>query len=62
MGNPRNEGLTFPTLPAWQRRGIVVSTEEYEISGFNPIFGKETNLCTETLQTGKFLNSMERRD
>lgn len=35
-------GINLATLPAWQRRGIIISTEEYEISGFNPILGKET--------------------
>ena len=35
-------GINLATLPAWQRRGIIVSTQEYEISGFNPLIGKET--------------------
>jgi len=35
-------GINLATLPAWQRRGILISTEEHEISGFNPILGKET--------------------
>ena len=34
-------GINLATLPAWQRRGIIISTEEYEISGFNPVLGKE---------------------
>ncbi|HPS89396.1 MAG TPA: tRNA 5'-guanylyltransferase, partial [Methanosarcina vacuolata] len=29
-------------LPPWQRRGVIISKEEYEISGFNPILDKET--------------------
>ncbi len=35
-------GTNLATLPAWQRRGIIISKEEYEISGFNPILNKET--------------------
>ena len=34
-------GINLATLPAWQRSGIIVSTKEYEISGFNPLIGKE---------------------
>jgi tRNA(His) 5'-end guanylyltransferase len=34
-------GINLATLPAWQRRGILIYTDEYEISGFNPILGKE---------------------
>lgn len=35
-------GINLSTLPAWQRRGVIISKEEYEISGFNPILDKET--------------------
>jgi tRNA(His) guanylyltransferase len=35
-------GINLATLPAWQRSGIIVSTKEYEISGFNPLIGKGT--------------------
>ncbi len=35
------KGINLAALPAWQRRGIVISKKEYEISGFNPISGKE---------------------
>jgi tRNA(His) guanylyltransferase len=35
-------GINLATLPAWQRRGIIISKEKYEISGFNPILDKET--------------------
>jgi tRNA(His) 5'-end guanylyltransferase len=35
-------GINLATLPAWQRRGVIICKEEYEISGFNPILGKET--------------------
>lgn len=34
-------GINLATLPAWQRRGIIISKEIYEISGFNPVSGKE---------------------
>jgi tRNA(His) guanylyltransferase len=34
-------GINLATLPAWQRRGVIISKEEYEISGFNPVLGKE---------------------
>jgi tRNA(His) guanylyltransferase len=34
-------GINLATLPAWQRRGIMIYAEEYEVSGFNPILGKE---------------------
>jgi tRNA(His) guanylyltransferase len=34
-------GINLATLPAWQRRGIVISKEEYQISGFNPVLGEE---------------------
>ncbi|MCO5383963.1 MAG: hypothetical protein NHB15_19410 [Methanosarcina barkeri] len=33
--------INLGTLPAWQRKGIIISTEKYEISGFNPVLGKE---------------------
>jgi len=35
-------GINLATLPAWQRRGVIISKEEYEISGFNPVLDKET--------------------
>ncbi len=35
-------GINLATLPAWQRRGVIISKEEYEISGLNPILDKET--------------------
>ncbi|MCQ1536582.1 tRNA 5'-guanylyltransferase [Methanosarcina sp. KYL-1] len=35
-------GINLAALPAWQRRGVIVSGKEYEISGFNPVSGKET--------------------
>jgi tRNA(His) 5'-end guanylyltransferase len=34
-------GINLAALPAWQRRGIIISKEECEISGFNPVYGKE---------------------
>lgn len=34
-------GINLATLPAWQRKGIIISKEEYKISGFNPVLGKE---------------------
>lgn len=34
-------GINLAALPAWQRRGIIVSKEVREISGFNPVSGKE---------------------
>ena len=34
-------GINLAALPAWQRRGIIISNEEYEIQGFNPVSGKE---------------------
>ena len=34
-------GINLAALPAWQRRGIVISAKEYEVSGFNPLLGKE---------------------
>ncbi|MGB9941015.1 tRNA(His) guanylyltransferase Thg1 family protein [Methanosarcina sp.] len=34
-------GINLATLPAWQRRGVIILREEYEISGFNPVLGKE---------------------
>jgi tRNA(His) guanylyltransferase len=35
------KGINLAALPAWQRRGIMIHTKEYEISGFNPIIGKD---------------------
>jgi len=35
-------GINLATLPAWQRRGVIISKEKYEISGFNPVLEKET--------------------
>ena len=37
-----DRGINLAALPAWQRRGVIISKEEYEISGFNPVLGKET--------------------
>ena len=37
-------GINLATLPAWQRRGVIISNEEYEISGFNPVSGKEDKI------------------
>ncbi|AKB19310.1 MULTISPECIES: tRNA(His) guanylyltransferase Thg1 family protein [unclassified Methanosarcina] len=34
-------GINLAALPAWQRRGIIISKEEWEIQGFNPESGKE---------------------
>jgi tRNA(His) guanylyltransferase len=34
-------GINLVTLPDRRRKGIIISTEKYEISGFNPVFGKE---------------------
>ncbi len=34
-------GINLAALPAWQRRGIIISNEEHEIQGFNPVSGKE---------------------
>ncbi|MPM60620.1 hypothetical protein SDC9_107472 [bioreactor metagenome] len=34
-------GINLAALPAWQRKGIVIHKKEYEISGFNPVSGKE---------------------
>lgn len=35
-------GINLAALPAWQRRGVLIYTGEYEISGFNPLLDKET--------------------
>jgi tRNA(His) guanylyltransferase len=35
-------GINLATLPTWQRRRVIIFKEEYEISGFNSVFGKET--------------------
>lgn len=37
-----DRGINLATLPAWQRRGIIISEEEYEISGFNPVLDRDT--------------------
>jgi tRNA(His) 5'-end guanylyltransferase len=34
-------GINLAKLPAWQRNGIMIYSREYEVSGFNPILGKE---------------------
>lgn len=34
-------GINLATLPPWQRRGVIISKEEYE-TGFNPVLDKET--------------------
>lgn len=36
------KGINLAKIPAWQRRGVIISKEEYEISGFNPVLDKET--------------------
>lgn len=35
------KGINLAALPAWQRRGIVISKKECEISGLDPRSGKE---------------------
>ncbi len=40
-------GINLAKTPAWQRRGIVIHKEEYEISGFNPV----ENVETESMRT-----------
>ena len=34
-------GINLAALPAWQRRGVIISKEAREIQGFNPVSGKE---------------------
>lgn len=34
-------GINLAALPAWQRRGIIISKTEYETTGFDPRYGKE---------------------
>jgi tRNA(His) guanylyltransferase len=35
-------GINLARVPAWQRRGIVVHKDEYEVTGFNPILDERT--------------------
>ncbi|RAP49542.1 MAG: hypothetical protein BZ133_07625 [Methanosphaera sp. SHI613] len=35
-------GINIAHVPAWQRRGIAVYKEQYEVEGFNPIENKST--------------------
>jgi hypothetical protein len=43
------------TLPFWQRKGVLISTSEHEISGFTPVLVKEQNICAEKVsRTGEF--------
>jgi len=37
-----SRGTNIAAVPAWQRRGIMVLKEEYEIPGFNPHLKEET--------------------
>lgn len=34
-------GINLAALPAWQRRGVLVSGTEYKVTGFNPLLGRE---------------------
>ncbi len=44
-------GTNLATVPAWQRRGILIYRTDYEISGFNPVLGRETgSLRTKIIQ------------
>ncbi|MGB9930046.1 MAG: tRNA(His) guanylyltransferase Thg1 family protein [Methanosarcina sp.] len=50
-------GINLAALPAWQRRGIIISSEEYEVLGFNPELGKETkSLRKKVVQNWKIPN------
>jgi len=50
-------GINLATLPAWQRRGVIILKEEYEISGFNPVLGKEVkSLRTRVIQNWEIPN------
>lgn len=35
-------GINLAKVPAWQRRGVVVHKEEYEITGYNPVLDEKT--------------------
>jgi len=35
-------GINLARVPAWQRRGIVIHKDEYEITGFNPVLNEKT--------------------
>jgi len=35
-------GINLAKTPAWQRRGILIHKEKYEIAGFNPVENMET--------------------
>ncbi|MBN1133780.1 MAG: tRNA 5'-guanylyltransferase [Methanosarcinaceae archaeon] len=35
-------GINLSKVPAWQRRGIMVHKDEYEVTGFNPVLNERT--------------------
>ncbi len=35
-------GINLAKVPAWQRRGIVVHKDEYDVTGFNPVLNERT--------------------
>ncbi|MGP8330756.1 MAG: tRNA(His) guanylyltransferase Thg1 family protein [Methanosarcinaceae archaeon] len=41
------KGINLSKTPVWQRRGILIHKEEYEIVGFNPV----KNIETESIRT-----------
>jgi tRNA(His) 5'-end guanylyltransferase len=43
--------INLAIIPTWQRRGIIIFREEYELSGFNPVLSEETiSLRREVIQ------------
>ncbi len=36
-------GINLARVPAWQRRGIAVYRDEYQIDGFNPLLNEKTS-------------------
>lgn len=43
--------INLAELPSWQRRGILISRKDYEVSGYNPILGKPIkSLRTKVIQ------------
>lgn len=44
-------GINFNELPVWQRRGVLLSMQQYEKTGHNPITGEDVVVTRRRLET-----------
>jgi hypothetical protein len=49
------------TLPFWQRKGVLISTSEHEISGFTPVLGKGTKYLRRKITQNRRIPNLNRK-